>query len=60
MKLAHIALWTNDLDAAAAFWRDHFGAAIEALYCSHRQEGFASRFATLPCGLQLELMAAPG
>jgi lactoylglutathione lyase len=58
MKLAHVALWTNDLDAAA-FWRDYFSAAIGALYRSRRQQGFTSRFATLPGGLQLELMAAP-
>ena len=50
MKLAHIALWTNDLDAAA-FWRDCFSAAIGALYRSRRQQGFTSRFT--PASLRL-------
>jgi lactoylglutathione lyase len=59
VKLAHIALWTNDLDASSSFWRDYFSAAISALYRSRRQQGFTSRFATLPGGLQLELMSAP-
>jgi lactoylglutathione lyase len=59
MKLAHIAVWTNDLDAASSFWCEYFSAAIGPLYRSRRQQGFISRFATLPGGLQLELMAAP-
>lgn len=58
--LAHVALWTRDLDAASAFWRDHFAADIGDLYRSRRQPGFLSRFARLP-GQQvvLELMQAP-
>jgi hypothetical protein len=35
VKLAHIALWTGDLDAAA-FWRDYFSTAIGAICRSRR------------------------
>jgi lactoylglutathione lyase len=59
MKLAHIALWTRDLDAASTFWREYFDAEIGELYESRRQCGFQSRFATLPGGVQIELMVAP-
>jgi lactoylglutathione lyase len=59
MKLAHIALWTKDVEAAAAFWRDYFDAEIGELYHSRRLPGFTSRFATLPGGTQIELMSSP-
>lgn len=60
MKLAHIALWTRDLEQAARFWRDYFGARIGQLYESRNRPGFASRFATLPdSDLQIELMEGP-
>ena len=60
MKLAHVALWTRDLGAAASFWRDHFGASVGDLYRSRRREGFVSRFVTLPGdGTQIELMSGP-
>jgi lactoylglutathione lyase len=61
MHLAHIALWTRDLDVAAAFWREYFGAAIGEPYYSQRRRGFVSRFVTLPDGkIKIELMSAPG
>ena len=50
MRLAHVALWTRDLDAAAEFWREWFGAAIGDPYESRRRPGFVSRLATLPSG----------
>jgi lactoylglutathione lyase len=60
MKIAHVALWTRDLEGAAAFWRDYFGAAIGERYESRRRPGFTSRFATLPGGgPTIELMAGP-
>lgn len=60
MKLAHIALWTKDLEAAARFWHDHFDARIGQRYESRNRPGFASRFAILPgSGLQIELMEGP-
>ncbi|MDR5782991.1 VOC family protein [Caballeronia sp. LZ065] len=60
MKVAHVALWTRDLDGAAAFWREHFGAGIGERYHSRRRPGFVSCFVTLPGdGVQIELMTAP-
>lgn len=59
MKLAHIALWTRDLDAAATFWQIYFGATVGESYRSQRRPGFVSRFAALPGGVQIELMTGP-
>lgn len=60
MHLAHVALWTHDLDVAAAFWRRHFGATVGEPYRSRRREGFVSRFVTLPGGAAaIELMSGP-
>lgn len=60
MKIAHVALWTRDLEGAAAFWRDYFDAAIGERYESRRRPGFASHFVTLPGGgPTIELMAGP-
>lgn len=60
MQVAHIALWTNDLDRAAAFWREHFSASVGEAYHSKRREGFISHFVTLESGPALELMTLPG
>ncbi len=60
MQIAHIALWTNDLDRAAAFWREHFRASVGEAYHSKRREGFISHFVTLESGPALELMTLPG
>lgn len=61
MPIAHVALWTRDLDAAAAFWRDVFHADVGAPYRSQRRAGFTSRFVTLPDGgPKIELMEIPG
>lgn len=60
MKIAHVALWTRDLEAAADFWRDYFDAAVGERYESRRRPGFTSRFATLPGGgPAIELMSGP-
>ncbi len=59
MRLAHVALWTADLDAAARFWATHFGAEIGAEYVSRNRAGFRSRFVKLPDGAALELMTGP-
>jgi len=60
MALAHVALWTRNLDGSAAFWQRLFGATIAPPYRSERRPGFVSVFATLPGdALRLELMAAP-
>ncbi|WP_333822698.1 VOC family protein [Pinisolibacter sp.] len=59
MRLAHVALWTTDLDAAARFWAEHFAAEIGETYVSKNRPGFCSRFAHLPDGTALELMSGP-
>lgn len=59
MRLAHVALWTSDLDAAARFWATHFGAEIGDEYVSHNRPGFRSRFLKLLDGSALELMTGP-
>ena len=59
MRLAHVALWTADLDAAARFWSEHFGAVIGDEYASRNRPGFRSRFARLTDGTAIELMTGP-
>jgi len=60
MRIAHIALWTPDIEKAAAFWRIYFGAAAGEPYRSQRRPGFVSRFVSLPgSGDQIELMTGP-
>lgn len=60
MKVAHVGLWTPDLDRAAEFWQRYFDAAVGAPYFSHRRPGFVSRFVQLPGdGATIELMTAP-
>lgn len=57
--LAHVALWTHDLNTAAMFWRTYFGATPGASYRSARRLGFESIFVRLPQGPQIELMTGP-
>ena len=59
MRLAHVALWTLDLDAAAAFWARTFDAEVGNLYESRNRPGFRSRFVRLKDGGAIELMAGP-
>ena len=63
MHFAHAALWTRDLDAAARFWVEYFGARVGDVYVSRRRPAFRSRFVTLPGEAgnapQIELMSGP-
>jgi lactoylglutathione lyase len=59
MQVAHIALWTRDLEQAAEFWRRYFGADVAEPYHSARRPGFVSRFVKLKQGAQIELMSGP-
>ena len=59
VRIEHVALWTRDLGAQAAFWERHFGAALGPVYESTNRPGFRSIFATLPDGPRLELMTGP-
>jgi len=57
MKLAHLAIWTQDLEATAAFWRDFFDAEVTERYDSQNRPGFASRFAKIPGNdVRIEIM----
>lgn len=59
-RIAHVALWTRDLDAASASWRSLFEAEIGETYRSRRRAGFSSRFVRLPgAGATIELMTGP-
>ncbi|MFO1113150.1 MAG: VOC family protein [Rhodospirillales bacterium] len=59
MKIHHVALWTRDIEAAARFWADYFGARIGERYESPRRPGFVSRFLRLEGGAAIELMTGP-
>lgn len=60
MRIAHVALWTADLDQSADFWRRYFNASVGEAYHSRRRPGFISRFVSLPeDGGQIELMTGP-
>lgn len=59
MKIAHVALWTRDLDEAVEFWTTFFGAKAGSPYESKRRAGFRSRFLELAEGPTIELMTGP-
>ncbi len=47
MKIAHFALWTQQLDVQARFWVEFFAASINEKYLSQTNPGFASYFVTI-------------
>ncbi|WP_269564422.1 VOC family protein [Kosakonia radicincitans] len=59
MKIAHVALWTRNLDAQRTFWRDFFSASSNEKYVSKNRAGFASYFISLKDGPTIELMTLP-
>ncbi|WP_428426589.1 VOC family protein [Pararhizobium sp.] len=59
MRIAHVALWTTDLDRLCRFWADIFGATVGDLYESARRPGFSSRFLYLKDGPSIEVMQGP-
>ncbi|PLN72555.1 glyoxalase/bleomycin resistance/extradiol dioxygenase family protein, partial [Klebsiella pneumoniae] len=60
MKIAHFALWTQQLDVQARFWVDFFAASINEKYLSQTNPGFASYFVTIDDEVVIELMTKPG
>lgn len=60
MKIAHIALWTQDLEQQARFWVNFFGGEINDKYCSKTNHGFESYFVTIKNMMVIELMTKPG
>ncbi|MBB2706730.1 UNVERIFIED_ORG: catechol 2,3-dioxygenase-like lactoylglutathione lyase family enzyme [Rhizobium esperanzae] len=60
LHIAHVAIWTPDLDRQVAFWQTYFDAEIGEPYHSKRREGFVSRFIKLAdTGAEIELMTGP-
>lgn len=59
MRMAHVALWTTDLETSAHFWAETFGATVGEEYASRRRPGFRSRFVQLGDGAAIELMTGP-
>ena len=54
-RIAHVAIWTADLERLAHFYAKYFGATIGAKYTNERKR-FESRFLTFADGARLELM----
>ena len=59
MQIAHVALWTQDLEQCANFWKSYFDCTIAEEYVSQNRHGFKSRFVKLPKGPAIELMCGP-
>ena len=60
MKVAHVALWTRDLEQQAQFWVTFFDAKINEKYCSKSNPGFESYFVKIGEDIAIELMTKPG
>lgn len=60
MKIAHMALWTQELERQAHFWVTFFDGEINKKYCSKNNPGFESYFVKIGEGIAIELMTKPG
>ena len=60
MKIAHIALWTRQLEQQARFWTSFFNGQINEKYCSRTNPGFESYFVKIGEDIAIELMCKPG
>lgn len=60
MKIAHMALWTQDLERQAEFWVTFFNSEINDKYCSKTNHGFESYFVRINNDIAIELMTKPG
>ncbi|MBZ7674475.1 VOC family protein [Klebsiella grimontii] len=60
MKIAHIALWTRQLEQQAHFWVSFFDGEINEKYCSQTNPGFESFFVKIGDNIAIELMTKPG
>ena len=58
MKIEHIALYVNDLEAARNFFVKYFGATSNDGYCNP-ETNFRSYFLSFDDGTRLELMSKP-
>ena len=60
MKIAHIALWTRQLEQQARFWVAFFDGEINEKYCSQTNPGFESFFVRIGDDIAIEFMNKPG
>lgn len=59
IKIEHLAIWVNDLEATRTFYQRYFGAEANNLY-HNKTKAFKSYFLTFPGGgPRLELMQRP-
>lgn len=58
MRIDHVGLYANDIEAMKRFYTTYFGAAADAGYHNPRT-GFRSYFLTFEGGARLELMNRP-
>ncbi|MAM12927.1 MAG: glyoxalase/bleomycin resistance/extradiol dioxygenase family protein [Rhizobiaceae bacterium] len=58
-RIAHVAVWTGDLERMAGFYQRVFAAEPGERYESRRRPGFVSRFMRLTDGPTIEIMQAP-
>lgn len=58
MRIEHVALYVNDLDAAKQFFTRYFGARSNELY-HNAATGFRSYFLSFDDGARLEIMTRP-
>ncbi|HAU5636714.1 VOC family protein [Citrobacter amalonaticus] len=59
MKIAHMALWTTELEAQARFWSGFFGGTLNEKYISKTNPGFESYFVRIGDDIAIELMTKP-
>lgn len=58
MKLEHVALYVDDLEAMRAFYCDHLGAKANAKY-RNATTGFEGYFLSFESGARVEIMSHP-
>ncbi len=59
MKIAHMALWTTELETQARFWSEFFGGTLNEKYISKNNPGFESYFVRIGDDIAIELMTKP-
>ncbi len=58
MKIEHLAIWVNDLEAMKTFYEKYFQAKAETRYHNPKKQ-FYSYFLSFEDGCRLELMTRP-
>jgi lactoylglutathione lyase len=59
MKLEHVAIYTNDLEALKTYYQRYFGGVPNTKYINEKK-GFQSYFLKFESGARLELMSMKG